>query len=111
MVGTIEPSMYLGGFQWDIEMPIGNLRPYAHECCDNLVAVYSEIFTISPALLRSILEPIVLTISEELARLMSCVPQFSYSGAIQANVDIRLLRDTLRVYTNETGRYNIILEA
>ncbi|XP_061397628.1 exocyst complex component 2 [Musca vetustissima] len=110
LVGTIEPSMYLGGFQWDIEMPIGNLRPYAHECCDNLVAVYSEIFTISPALLRSILEPIVLTISEELARLMSCVPQFSYSGAIQANVDIRLLRDTLRIYTNETGR-NYFLEA
>ncbi|XP_013098613.2 exocyst complex component 2 [Stomoxys calcitrans] len=110
LVGTIEPSMYLGGFQWDVEMPIGNLRPYAHECCDNLVGVYSEIFTISPALLRSILEPIVLTISEELARLMSCVPQFSYSGAIQANVDIRLLRDTLRVYTNETGR-NYFLEA
>ncbi|TMW54856.1 hypothetical protein DOY81_000089 [Sarcophaga bullata] len=110
LVGTIEPSMYLGGFQWDIEMPIGQLRPYAHECCDNLVGVFSEVFTISPALLRPILEPIVLTISEELARLMSCVPQFSYTGAIQASVDIRLLRDALKFYTNETGR-NYFLEA
>ncbi|KAM7352450.1 exocyst complex component secretory 5 isoform 2-T2 [Cochliomyia hominivorax] len=104
LVGTIEPSMFLGAFRWDIEMPIGQLRPYAHECFDNLVRVYSEVFTISPALVRPILEPIVLTISEELARLMSCVPKFSYSGAIQASVDIRLLRDALKLYTNETGR-------
>uniref|UniRef100_A0A1A9V874 Exocyst complex component 2 n=1 Tax=Glossina austeni TaxID=7395 RepID=A0A1A9V874_GLOAU len=110
LVGTIEPSMYLGAFQWDAEMNIGHLRPYAHECCDNLVAVYSEIYTISPALLRPILEPIVLTISEELARLMSCVQQFSPTGAVQANVDIRLLRDALRLYTNDTGR-NYFMEA
>ncbi|XP_017477844.1 PREDICTED: exocyst complex component 2 [Rhagoletis zephyria] len=110
LVGTIEPSMYLGRFQWDNEMEIGKLRPYAHECCDNLVGVYSEIYTISPALLRPILEPIVLTVSEELARLMSCVQEFSYSGAIQANVDIRLIRDALKFYTNETGK-NYFLEA
>lgn len=110
LVGTIEPSMYLGRFQWDIEMEIGKLRPYAHECCDNLVGVYSEIYTISPALLRPILEPIVLTVSEELARLMSCVQQFSYTGAIQANVDIRLIRDALKFYTNETAK-NYFLEA
>ncbi|GBP12977.1 Exocyst complex component 2 [Eumeta japonica] len=59
---------------------------------------------------KPILEPIVLTISEELARLMSCVQQFSYTGAIQASVDIRLLRDALKLYTNETGR-NYFLEA
>ncbi|XP_014092975.2 exocyst complex component 2 [Bactrocera oleae] len=110
LVGTIEPSMYLGRFQWDNGMEIGKLRPYAHECCDNLVGVYSEIYTISPALLRPILEPIVLTVSEELARLMSCVQEFSYTGAIQANVDIRLIRDALKFYTNETGK-NYFLEA
>lgn len=110
LVGTIEPSMYIGAFQWNTEMFIGQLRPYAHECCYNLVAVYSEIYTVSPSLLKPILEPIVLTISEELARLMSCVQTFSYTGAIQANVDIRLLRDALKLYTNETGR-NYFLEA
>ncbi|XP_030384774.1 exocyst complex component 2 [Scaptodrosophila lebanonensis] len=110
LVGTIEPSMYLGRFQWDHEMEIGKLRPYAHECCDNLVGVYSEIYTISPALLRPILESIVQTISEELARLMSCVRRFSFTGAIQANVDIRLLRDALENYVNETAK-NYFLEA
>jgi len=85
-------------------MEIGQLRPYAHECCDNLVGVYSEIYSISPALLRPILESIVQTISEELARLMSCVQRFSFTGAIQAHVDIRLLRDSLEGYVNETAK-------
>ncbi|XP_017110620.1 exocyst complex component 2 [Drosophila elegans] len=110
LVGTIEPSMYLGRFQWDHEMEIGQLRPYAHECCDNLVGVYSEIYSISPALLRPILESIVQTISEELARLMSCVQRFSFTGAIQAHVDIRLLRDSLEGYVNETAK-NYFMEA
>lgn len=38
LVGTIEPSMYIGRFQWDYVTSCGQLRPYAHECCDNLVS-------------------------------------------------------------------------
>lgn len=37
LVGTIEPSMYIGRFQWDYVIGGEKLRPYAHECCDNLV--------------------------------------------------------------------------
>lgn len=37
LVGTIEPSMYIGRFQWDAVPHTGKLRPYAHECLDNLV--------------------------------------------------------------------------
>lgn len=104
LVGTIEPSMYLGRFQWDNHVEIGKLRPYAHECCDNLVGVYSEVFTICPSLLRSILEPLIQTVAEELARLMSCVQKFSYTGITQANVDIKFMRDVLKLYSNETAK-------
>lgn len=38
LVGTIEPSMYIGKFQWDLVNQAAGLRPYAHECCDNLVS-------------------------------------------------------------------------
>lgn len=38
LVGTIEPSMYIGRFQWDLVTNVKNLRPYAHECYDNLVS-------------------------------------------------------------------------
>lgn len=104
LVGTIEPSMYIGRFQWDLMRETGKLQPYAHECCDNLVAVYSEIYTIAPMLLRPVLEQIIQTVAEELARLMTCVQKFSASGAVQANVDIRLLRNALRFYSNATAK-------
>lgn len=68
------------------------------------VGVYSEIFTISPSLLRLVLEPIVQTVAEELARLMSCVQKFNAYGAMQANIDILLLRDALKLYSNSTAK-------
>lgn len=104
LVGTIEPSMYIGRFQWDLVTKADDLRPYAHECCDNLVGVYSEIYAISPLLLRPILEPIIQMVGEELARLMSCVQRFSANGALQANVDIRFIRDSFKLYSNVTAK-------
>nr|XP_019542054.2 exocyst complex component 2 [Aedes albopictus] len=104
LVGTIEPSMYIGRFQWDQVGASDKLSPYAHECCDNLVSVYSEIFSISPVLLRSVLQPIVQTVAEELARLMTCVQKFNVNGALQAKVDIHVIRDAVRVYSNETAK-------
>ncbi|XP_055588064.1 exocyst complex component 2 [Uranotaenia lowii] len=104
LVGTIEPSMYIGRFQWDQVGPSDKLSPYAHECCDNLVSVYSEIFSISPILLRPVLEPIVQTVGEELARLMTCVQKFNINGAVQAKVDIHVIRDAVRVYSNDTAK-------
>ncbi|XP_055523309.1 exocyst complex component 2 [Wyeomyia smithii] len=104
LVGTIEPSMYIGRFQWDQVGPSDKLSPYAHECCDNLVSVYSEIFSISPVLLRPVLEPIVQTVAEELARLMTCVQKFNVNGALQAKIDIHVIRDAVRVYSNDTAK-------
>lgn len=104
LVGTIEPSMYIGRFQWDLVTKADDLRPYAHECCDNLIGVYSEIYGISPLLLRPILEPIIQMVAEELARLMSCVQRFSANGALQANVDIRFIRDSFKLYSNVTAK-------
>lgn len=43
-------------------------------------------------------------VAEELARLMSCVQKFNASGALQANVDIRLIRDALKLYSNMTAK-------
>lgn len=108
LVGTIEPSMYIGRFNWNNVTEIGKLSPYAHECCDNLVGVYSEIFSVSPFLLRPVLEPIVQTVAEEIARLMTCVQRFNSTGAVQAFVDIRIVQDALKLYSNTTAKYDII---
>lgn len=114
LVSTIEPSMYIvSHFKWNCVEKFDNLSPYAHECLDNVVSVYSEIFAISPFLLRPILEQIIQTIAEELARLMAVVEGYNTNGKKQATLDIRMLRDALRVYSNERAKssFNEALDA
>lgn len=43
LVGTIEPSMYLGGLEWDFETEPTHVRPYAQEILANLIAVHAEV--------------------------------------------------------------------
>lgn len=43
LVGTIEPSMYLGHFEWDMCGKPIDLRPYAKEILTNVTAVYAEV--------------------------------------------------------------------
>lgn len=52
-------------------------------------------------------------VAEELARLMSCVQRFSANGALQANIDIRFIQDSLKLYSNTTAKsfFNEALEA
>lgn len=44
------------------------------------------------------------TVAEELARLLTCVQRFSSFGALQANIDIRFLKDILKLYSNSTAK-------
>lgn len=43
LVGTIEPSMYLGKFDWDTNETPSDIRPYAKECINNLIHVHAEV--------------------------------------------------------------------
>lgn len=43
LVGTIEPSMYLGGLEWDFDTKPTHLKPYAQEILANLIAVHAEV--------------------------------------------------------------------
>ncbi|KAJ8954136.1 hypothetical protein NQ318_005730 [Aromia moschata] len=112
LVGTIEPSMYLGRFDWDQNVrPSGShphepppIRPYAKEVINNLIHVHAEVNGVSSALLDSVLPKIVETIAEELYRLMSCVQKFSREGAMQARADIRALEAFFESYTSENAR-------
>lgn len=124
LVGTIEPSMYLGGFEWDLDIEPAHVRPYVQEALTNLIAVHAEVLRfllylerfwifildffqvrrVSPGLLKRVLSHIVETVAEELARLMSCVTRFSSSGAVQATADITLLKSAIQAYTTTRAR-------
>ena len=43
LVGTIEPSMYLGRFDWDMRRKPSNIGPYAKEIIGNLIRVFAEV--------------------------------------------------------------------
>lgn len=43
LVGTIEPSMYLGDFEWYSEIAPTHIRPYAQEILANLITVHAEV--------------------------------------------------------------------
>lgn len=104
LVGTIEPSMYLGRFDWDLSIKPTDIRPYAKECINNLISVLSEVNAISITLLENVLPKIVETIAEELYRLMSCVKKFSKEGAQQARVDIGALTEFFECYLSENAQ-------
>ncbi|XP_060861273.1 exocyst complex component 2 [Metopolophium dirhodum] len=100
LVGTIEPSMYVGSFEWDSPslLDLREVRPYAKEIITNLIALHSEVQTIMPDLMYAVLSEIVVTISEEMSRLMNCVTHFSENGAMQARLDLMALTFTLSNY-------------
>lgn len=108
LVGTIEPSMYLGDLEWDSYLEPTHARPYAQEALANLIAVHAEVRRVSPGLLKRVLSHIVETIAEELNRLMSCVTRFSPSGIIQARTDIYVLSKAFEPYI--TQRAKVFLE-
>ncbi|CAG9770849.1 unnamed protein product [Ceutorhynchus assimilis] len=105
LVGTIEPSMYLGRFDWHLSIPPNDIRPYVKECINNLINVHSEIIHISPTLLNAVLPQVVETVAEELYRLMSCAQRFSREGAVQARADIIALQEFLEGYSTEKAQH------
>lgn len=43
LVGTIEPSMYVGKFEWNTKIKPSDVRPYMKECINNFIAVHAEV--------------------------------------------------------------------
>lgn len=98
IVGSLEPGIYAGYFDWkDCLVPAG-VRNYLKEALVNIIAVHAEVFTISKDLVPRVMSRIVEAVSEELSRLMQCVSSFSKNGALQARLEICALRDTVAIY-------------
>ncbi|KDQ71568.1 exocyst complex component 2 [Zootermopsis nevadensis] len=104
LVGTIEPSMYLGRFDWDTTRKPTDIRPYAKEIIANMIGVHAEVHRVSPNLVPRVLTQIVETVAEELSRLMSCVTRFSVEGNQQARADILAVQETVRFFITPTAQ-------
>ncbi|XP_041696134.1 exocyst complex component 2 isoform X1 [Coregonus clupeaformis] len=98
IVGSLEPGIYAGYFDWrDCSTPTG-VRNYLKEALVNIITVHAEVFTVSRELVPRVLTRIVDGVAEEMTRLMQCVSYFSMNGAIQARLEISALRDAVASY-------------
>ncbi|XP_054982670.1 exocyst complex component 2 [Sorex araneus] len=104
IVGSLEPGIYAGYFDWKDCPPPTGVRNYLKEALVNIIAVHAEVFTISKELVPRVLSRVVETVSEELSRLMQCVSSFSKNGALQARLEICALRDTVAVHLTPDSR-------
>ncbi|XP_063373703.1 exocyst complex component 2 [Cydia amplana] len=93
LVGTIEPSMFLGRHR-----PAGALaddaRPYVYEIINNLIAVHAEVDSVCGAASARYVRDICETVCEELARLAACgaLAPAARAAAFQARLEYTLLR-------------------
>lgn len=104
LVGTIEPSMYIGNFDWDTCLPPTDIRPYAKEIIfSNIITVHSEVYKVIPSLVYPVISQIVEIVAEELSRLMSCVTKFSIAGNQQARIDLMAIQQTLQHFSTKNA--------
>lgn len=104
IVGSLEPGIYAGYFDWRDCLPPAGVRNYLKEALVNIIAVHAEVFTVSRALVPRVLARVLEAVSEELSRLMQCVSSFSRNGALQARLEICALRDTVAVHLTPESR-------
>ncbi|MCJ8743766.1 hypothetical protein PDJAM_G00098020 [Pangasius djambal] len=98
IVGSLEPGIYAGYFDWKDCLPPTGVRSYLKEALVSIISVHAEVFTISKDLVSRVLSKIVESVAEEMSRLMQCVSSFSKNGALQACLEICALKDAVVCY-------------
>ncbi|XP_039609362.1 exocyst complex component 2 isoform X1 [Polypterus senegalus] len=98
IVGSLEPGIYAGYFDWKDCAPPTGVRNYLKEALVNIIAVHAEVFAVSKELVLRVISRIVEAVAEEMSRLMQCVSSFSKNGALQARLEICALKDAIASY-------------
>uniref|UniRef100_A0A8C1QAG2 Exocyst complex component 2 n=1 Tax=Cyprinus carpio TaxID=7962 RepID=A0A8C1QAG2_CYPCA len=104
IVGSLEPGIYAGYFDWKDCLPPTGVRSYLKEALVSIISVHAEVFTVSKELVPRVLSKIIEAVAEEMSRLMQCVSSFSKNGALQARLEICALRDAIELYLTSESR-------
>uniref|UniRef100_W5KFD3 Exocyst complex component 2 n=1 Tax=Astyanax mexicanus TaxID=7994 RepID=W5KFD3_ASTMX len=113
IVGSLEPGIYAGYFDWKDCLPPTGVRSYLKEALVSIISVHAEVFTVSKELVPRVLSRIIESVAEEMSRLMQCVSSFSKNGALQARLEICALKDAVAAYltTESQASFKQALEA
>ncbi|XP_023934089.1 exocyst complex component 2 [Bicyclus anynana] len=92
LVGTIEPSMYMGRHEIDPDAIVDDARPYVYEIINNLIAVHAEVDSICGASCSRYVRDISETVCEEVSRLWHGARPTSRAAVFRARLETTLLR-------------------
>ncbi|XP_028039948.1 exocyst complex component 2 [Bombyx mandarina] len=97
LVGTIEPSMYMGRHKVASAELVDDARPYVYEIINNLIAVHAETDSVCGASAGRYVRDICETVCEEVARLAACAPPaLPRPAAFRATLEYTLLSVAIR---------------
>jgi len=109
IIGVIEPSMYLGKFNWDqAPEPIDSeARDYIKEIIINIISVHAEITRLLPRdspEIKTVTLKLVEAITEEINRIFTCISQMNSNGCVQALIDLNLVRTSLQPFLSTASK-------
>ncbi|KAG7304291.1 hypothetical protein JYU34_011232 [Plutella xylostella] len=111
LVGTIEPSMYMGRHKVDPDEVVEDARPYVYEIINNLIAVHAEVDSVCGSASTRYVRDICETVCEELARLAAAAPAGgSRAAAFRARLEYRLLHVACQSHLTRKAE-NYLMEA
>ncbi|GFQ93464.1 exocyst complex component 2 [Trichonephila clavata] len=106
VVGAIEPRMYAGSFNWELDYKPTGVSLYIKQTIMDMIEIHSEVFAISPPIVSKVLTKVVEAVVEELARLYECTDNYEGNSNIQATLNIRALEDAMSAYkTSQTSKH------
>ena len=68
------------------------------------IAIHAEVHAIAPAFMPRVMAQVLEAIADEMARLISCVTDFSANGALQARLELSAIEEALNPYRNAGSR-------
>lgn len=107
IVGVVEQSMYAGRFDWAKCPHVKGVRAYVKEILLNMITVNAEVSAVNPKFVTRVLVKIADAVTEEIARLFSCVTAYSKHGILQAQLDLLALKESLNMYTSNSSSANL----
>ncbi|PRD27396.1 UNVERIFIED_CONTAM: Exocyst complex component 2 [Trichonephila clavipes] len=106
VVGAIEPRMYAGSFNWELDYKPTGVSLYIKQTIMDMIEIHSEVFAVSPPIVSKVLTKVVEAVVEELARLYECTDNYEGNSNIQATLNIRALEDAMSAYkTSQTSKH------
>lgn len=107
IVGAIEQGIYAGHFDWSMCSHLYGVRPYVKEILTGIVATHAELCAVSPLLVPRAIRCMVEAVSDEIARLFSCVERFGHHGKLQAHLDLMALNLAFGGYLKESSNKSL----